>query len=157
MIGTWITQLGSESLLERLTAEDRLSAAGTDAESALIAALGDADMERRWRVAGVCGDIGSHAAVVPLIELLNDDTWDVRAGAAYALGVIGDERAFELFSRTALSPHPDEQTPYVAALGLLRMNRARALETLNAAVTHDDEKIRRTALSALAADRWRVA
>ncbi|MDZ4768285.1 MAG: HEAT repeat domain-containing protein [Chloroflexota bacterium] len=154
-IAQWIASLDDTELAERASAESALIAAGADAHAALIDASHSPTTETRWRAASALGDSGATEAIDRLIALLTDPTWDVRSSAAYSLGMLADARGFDALNRAAFHTAPDEQTPYVAALGLLRIDRARARPILDAALTHADEPIRRTAMSALAVDRWR--
>jgi HEAT repeat protein len=154
MIADWIAALAHPDLTERLAAENALIGAGVAAHDALIAACDSETTEKRWRAASALGDSGGYSGIAALIAMLADPTWDGRSSAAYSLGVLADAAAFDALVSVAHHTTPDEQTPYVAALGLLRIDRARARAVLDAAAQHDDEPIRRTAISALAYDRW---
>ncbi len=154
MIIERIIQLDAPDLAARLTAEDVLIAAGSAAHDALFEAARSDETERRWRAAALLGDTRAYRALDLITHLLADGTWEVRANAVYALGMLADERAWDTLQLAAFHTSPDEQTPYIAALGLLRIDPARARALLEEACHHADEPIRRTALSALAYARW---
>jgi HEAT repeat protein len=156
VIDSWIEQLGSKNPTERITAENALINSGTAAEAPLIAILSIDDDESRWRAATVLGDIKAIHAIDPLYSLLKHAVYDTRAAATYALGMIGEMHAFDTLAEVAFGDEPDEQLPYVAALGLLRLNRDRALNLLNHALRHPLEPVRRMAMTALATDRYAV-
>lgn len=153
---SWIEQLGSKNPSERLTAENALIVSGNEAEMPLIATLTSENDESRWRAATILGDIKATHAIELLFPLLKHAVYDTRAAATYALGMIGEMRAFDTLADVAFGNEPDEQLPYVAALGLLRLNRDRALDLLNHALAHPLEPVRRMAMTALATDRYAV-
>jgi HEAT repeat protein len=154
MIIERIIQLNSPDIAMRLAAEDILIGAGSAAHDALFEAGRSDETERRWRAAALLGDVRAWRALDLLTHLLADETWEVRASAVYALGILADERGWDALQRAAFHTSPDEQTPYIAALGLLRIDPTRARALLEEACSHPDEPIRRTALSALAYARW---
>ncbi len=74
----------------------RLSALGEPAVDPLImAALNHRSRFAQQVAAEALGAIGDRRAVVPLIELLKIESFEVAASAARALGQIGDPRARE--------------------------------------------------------------
>ena len=81
----------------------------------LIGLLEHSDIESRWRAATALSRIG-HTAVDPLLKKMFDDDPNVRVLAIWALGKIGDCRAYEPVCRSA-----EEETGFVrlAAEGAL--------------------------------------
>ena len=59
----------------------------------MVAALGDADKNVRWRAAEALGEIKNAAAVPALVAALGDADADVRRNAASALRAIGTPEA----------------------------------------------------------------
>lgn len=109
----------------RMIAAFALGAIGdTRAIGTLIEALKeDSDPSVRMAAASVLGtDFRDPRAVDPLIETLNDESWDVRSAAATSLGKIGDPRAIE-----PLTEAMEEENEYV------RDAASSALETIEAA------------------------
>lgn len=71
----------------------------------LIKALGNNDLDVRWRAAAALGEIGDARAVEPLIVALRDPHGWVCKEAIVALGKIGDPRAVEPLIATVRLPH----------------------------------------------------
>jgi HEAT repeat protein len=101
---------------------------------------------RRARAAEVLGNLGRSDAVPLLVSLLADRDPDVRAIAARALGRIADPAAAAalLGSLAGRRPVP----PQVVADAVMRMG-AGTLEALTAALDHDAELVRATAVEVL--------
>jgi len=128
-----------ESLIARLAAGD--APARKRAASALIAADGE--------------------AVEPLIVALQDASWEVRRGAAEALGEIGDPRAVEpLIAALAQPSRPSPGAPAgdgaaqtgvrkTVAEALGKLGHPSAVEPLIAALADDDPSVRGSAAAAL--------
>jgi HEAT repeat protein len=100
--------------------------------AAHIAALRAADGERRTAAAEALAALGP-PAVPALVVALRDPDAGVRAGAAYALGKIGDARAVEPIMALVEDRDPSLRSVAARALGRLRDSRAvtaltRALE-----------------------------
>jgi HEAT repeat protein len=86
----------------------------------LLAALGDSDCT--WEAAKALGIINDRRAVLPLLESLSSGAAaEVRAAAAYALGLLGDDRA---------TPHLVTILSDRGASPLVRGHAAEALATL---------------------------
>ena len=81
---------------------------------------------------------------------MSDPSWDVRASAIWALGNLRDARAFDTLRAILENPTPDEQNSYVAAMGLLQIDRERAVEVLRRAAASTNPRIRSWGHSALA-------
>lgn len=148
----WLADLGSLSLSARLRADAALAGAGRSAVPALIALLSDtsAAEEARWRAAFALGALGDRAATAALIAGLGDSYWNVRHACACALGETGDPAALPALLALAAAPEPDEQTNYVAAISLLRLDRSRGEAALRAVAAGGCRAGRNTAVSALA-------
>lgn len=149
----WLADLNSPSLAARLAADAALQAAGPAAEAALSALLTDAvaPEEARWRAAFILGALGSAASLPALIAGLDDANWSVRHACACALGELGDAAALPSLLALVTAPEPDEQTNYVAAIGLLRLHRSYGEAVLRAVAAGGSRAGRNTAISALAA------
>ena len=147
-----LAALSSPSLETRLNADAALAGWGDGVEPALIALLSDtsAPEEARWRSAFTLGALGSRAALPALSAGLSDSHWGVRHACACALGEIGDPAALSALFAIATAAEPDEQTNYVAAIGLLRLNRGQGESILRAVAAGGNRAARNTALSALA-------
>lgn len=144
--------LNSTDLLERIKADCALIAMGQDAIEPLLALVSDPNnpQEARWRAAANLGDIGDPRVVDALISALADDVWDVRASVIWALGMLGDARAFEPLRAIVENPIPDEQNSYVAARALLNVDRSRAIDVLQRAAENSNHRVRSWGRSALA-------
>lgn len=154
MIDQWIKQLGSDNDGEVIAAEHALIDAGTSAKAPLINALDSPNPKRRWRASSALYAIGAGgSAVNALTPLLTDSVWEVKAWSTCALGMSGDLQAFDPLVEIALGGGLEEGVQYMAALGLLHINRERAVQIFQDATRHEVEQVRRTALSALAMDR----
>ncbi|HYO89068.1 MAG TPA: HEAT repeat domain-containing protein [Candidatus Limnocylindrales bacterium] len=151
-LAEWLAALNSPSLQTRLEGDAALVAQGTVAEAPLIALLRDTDApdEARWRAAFTLGTIGSPAAMPTLTAGLRDASWSVRHACACALGEMADPAAALALWAVVTAPVPDEQVNYVAAIGLLRVNRSQGEAMLRAAAAGSSRAGRNTAISALA-------
>jgi HEAT repeat protein len=147
-----LASLSSPSLETRLNADAALAGWGDGVEPSLIALLVGADQpeEARWRAAFTLGALGSRAALPTLIAGLSDRHWSVRHACICALVEIGDPAALPALLALATAAEPDEQTNYVAAIGLLRLNRGQGEAVLRAVAAGGDRAARNTAVSALA-------
>lgn len=118
-----------ESLLR--TAQGALEKIGAPAVNALVAALKDPDLALRRRAAELLVKIPDESAVMPLIEVLENEDEDgqVRSSAATALGIIGDARAV----RPLLRLLPREQPfPYPGlSIALTRIGKPAVPELVN--------------------------
>jgi HEAT repeat protein len=87
--------LGREAPEFRSSLTAVLEKFGEQAVGALVVALKHSDWRVREQAAEILGLIGRETAVLPLIDILGDDCWQVRFAAVYALGHIGgaDARA----------------------------------------------------------------
>ncbi|MGC9444583.1 MAG: HEAT repeat domain-containing protein [Candidatus Methanospirareceae archaeon] len=88
------------------------------------------------------------AAVEPLVRALTDDQWDIRRKAAWALGNIGDPRAVAPLLHALKDDHADVREQVAWALGALR--DFKALEPLIQALSDADSSVRRQAARSLA-------
>jgi HEAT repeat protein len=79
----------------RNAAMEVMVAFGEQAFGRLCELLTDGNEEVRNFATVMLGQIGSQAAVEPLVEALKDPDTNVRCGAAEALGRIGDRRALQ--------------------------------------------------------------
>lgn len=147
-----IAALDSPSLEARLQADAALARLDGDVDSALIALLANAESpeEAQWRSAFTLGARRTRTALPTLIAGLNSPHWSVRHACACALGEIGDANGATALLAVATAPEPDEQTNYVAAIGLLRLNRSTGEAALRAVAARGSRAGRNTALSALA-------
>jgi HEAT repeat protein len=153
----WLADLGSPSLERRMRADAALAGAhAPGAAPALLALLTDpaAPEEARWRAAFALGALGDWSATAALATGLQDGDWSVRHACACALGELGDPAAMAALWAVVSAPVPDEQTNYVAAIGLLRIEPSRGAALLRAAAASDRRAARNTALSALAAQAY---
>ncbi len=147
----WIDALDSPSLLERITADVTLMRAGADAVEPLLACLNDPlqPLEMRWRAAVNLGSIGDGRALEALITALNDEAWEIRHSAAWALGRLADQRGFAALVAFVEHPLVDEQIPYVIAMALIDIDQAAAQQVLQRALNSPHEDVRSWAHSAL--------
>lgn len=74
----------------------------------LTAELTSPSPDFRAEAARACGMIGHSACIDALEELIDDNDMEVGMAAVIALGQIGGERVFELFSRMAEDPDYEE-------------------------------------------------
>jgi HEAT repeat protein len=82
-----------------------------------------------------------------LIELLEDEEWSIRSGAAYALGEIGDETAAE-----TLIKHLDDSNEIVrknVVIALGQIGDAKAITSSTDALEDESEWVRRYAAETL--------
>jgi ankyrin repeat protein len=89
----------------------------------LLRRLRNADMETRWTVAGVLGDVADPAALKPLMSLMVCLDGDLRQTAAEGIGKIGDLRTAGVL--IAYLNADKEDDPYEPLLGLGEMGGAR--------------------------------
>jgi len=151
-ISAAILALSSPSLEDRLQADAALVAWGAEADAALLALLNDGDSpeEAQWRAAFTLGARKKRAALPALAAGLNSPHWSVRHACACALGELGDPGGASALLALATAPVPDEQTNYVAAIGLLRLDRSHGEAVLRAVAAGGNRAGRNTAVSALA-------
>jgi HEAT repeat protein len=153
----WLADLSSPSLERRLRADAALAGAGDpSAVPALLALLADTAVpeEARWRAAFALGALADRSATAALVAGLQDADWSVRHACACALGELGGPEAIAALWAVVTAPEPDEQTNYVAAISMLRIEPSRAAAMLRAAAAGDRRAARNTALSALAAQAY---
>lgn len=85
-------------------------------------------------------------AVLPLINLLDDDSWVIRYRAAEALGIIGDDRA--LTALTGSLHDEKDHVRYMAAKGLGMFGKKESSISLIPLLRDENEYVRRiTAVS----------
>ena len=151
-LGAVLADLADPALETRLHADAGLKAASAELEAALTALLNDlhAPAEARWRAAFLLGDLGCQTAIPALVAGLADANWSVRHACACALGTLGNPAALPALLALATAQQPDEQTNYVAAIGLLRLHRGQGEAVLRAVAAGGNRAGRNTALSALA-------
>ncbi|MFQ3568040.1 MAG: HEAT repeat domain-containing protein [Aggregatilineales bacterium] len=151
LLKQWIDALGSPSLIERITADVALMNAGAAAVEPLLACLNDLSrpLEMRWRAAVNLGSIGDSRSLEALIAALNDEAWEVRHSAAWALGRLADQRGFAALVTFVEHPSVDEQIPYVIAMALIDIDQAAAQQVLQHALSSPHEDVRSWAHSAL--------
>lgn len=113
----------------------------------LIRALRAGDKAERERVSRALALAGK-VAVVPLLSLLDDESWIIRYRAAEALGRIRDPRAV-LPLITTLTDKKDH-VRYMAAKALCRFTDGRAEEPLIVLLDDPNVYVRRMAARALA-------
>lgn len=140
---TLIEQLSSPDFSAQVHAEYALLCAGDPLP--LIALLDDraAPKDGRWRAAAILGDLADARALEALIVALDDADPEVRNWAAWALCALDHPAALEALTRVILIGAVDEQVPFMAGLGLLRHDRARAEGVLAQAARSDNEVTRR--------------
>ena len=134
--------------------------AGAGRIESLIARLAAGDAPARKRALSALTG-AAREAVEPLIGALNDASWEVRGGAAEALGEIGDPRAVEpliaaLAQPSRSSPHaPDGDAAgeirvlKAAAEALGKLGHPGAVEPLMTALAEGPSSVRRSAAAAL--------
>jgi HEAT repeat protein len=101
---------------------------------------------RRARAAEVLGNLGRRDAVPALVTLLADPDPDVRGVAARALGRIADPAAAAALLRSLAGRRP--VPPQIVAHAVMRMG-AGAQDALTAALDHDADLVRATAIEVL--------
>jgi HEAT repeat protein len=118
---------------------------GAPAEGVLIAALGSKDATVAEHAAGGLGNIGSAAAVDPLVAAL--EGWERRRYvAAWALGEIGDPRAIPVLVRAMGSD--DVEVRKYATRSLIKFGR-KATDALLEALSDNSPEVRHYAVRAL--------
>ncbi|MFN8379488.1 MAG: HEAT repeat domain-containing protein [Anaerolineae bacterium] len=147
-----LAALSSPALEDRLRADAALLELGREADAALMALLGDEDAleEARWRAAFTLGVRQTRDALPVLISGLSSPHWSVRHACACSLGELGDPEGAKALLTIATAVEPDEQTNYVAAIGLLRLHRSQGEAVLRAVAAGGNRAGRNTAVSALA-------
>ncbi len=91
-----------------------------EAADALIAALGNENLQVKTDIVYSLGVIGDQRAVEPLISLLGDENYRVRQSAATSLGKLGDKEAVEpLIKALETEREVDVRISEVRALGIL--------------------------------------
>ena len=117
------------------------------AETAIIRALKDPDINVAAAAAAALGEIGAVSAVPSLIAALTADSW-VRCSVAKSLGQIGGIEATTTLA--ALTGDVDELVVYAALLALTRMEDATARRVVfRGLVNHSNPVIRSAAAAAL--------
>lgn len=96
-INKLIESLSSKDLSERTQAEYRLIEIGNPAVTALIQMASQNKSDHRWKAASILGDIRDPSAISTLINLLIDETVEVRWRAAESLIKMGRETVVPLF------------------------------------------------------------
>jgi HEAT repeat protein len=102
---------------------------------AMIAALADDHGLARRDAREALIKIGQ-PAVAPLIRALEDPKWQIRWGAAKALGQIGDPTAASALVKTLKDERPGVR--WLAAEALITLGRSGLKATLEALVHHSD-------------------
>ncbi len=92
-------------------------------------------------------------AVQSLIETLSDEDEHVRACAAMGLGDVGDEDAIEPLVQL-IQNESNHEILVAATSGLAKLDRKRAIETLMAALDHEESAVRQNAASAARKVLW---
>jgi hypothetical protein len=96
----------------------------------LLTALTDDNNAVRGSAAKALGQLGSHEAVGPLIERLEDRDENVRHDALIALGKIGDIRAYDAVAAVFTDPAKRRREKMAAAATLLAFQRQEGLDFL---------------------------
>lgn len=147
---TLIQQLSHDDASARIHAEHALIHAGDPLP--LIALLDDAaaPKEGRWRAAAILGDLADERALDALINALTDADPEVRNWAAWALCALNHPVALDALTTIILDGIVDEQIPFMAGLGLIRWDRARAAAVFAQAALSPNEVTRRVVWGAQA-------
>ncbi|MFQ6125485.1 MAG: HEAT repeat domain-containing protein [Candidatus Heimdallarchaeota archaeon] len=129
-----------------------IEALGVLAESersvdALIAALRDPNHIVRWNAALTLGEAGDERATLPLLEILEDESKDVREIAEWALVELGEKIVPSLIE--VLTQHHDWWIQRDAARILGLIGDERATEPLLQALSDRSERIREKVAEAL--------
>jgi HEAT repeat protein len=145
-----LISLNNRDLFERMKTDCALIEA--KAVETLLGLLDDQNSpnEARWRAAANLGECGDARAVESLLTAMTDASWDVRASAIWALGMLGDTRGFDALCAIVENPIPDEQNSYVAARALIRIDSSRAVDVLKRAANAPNHRVRSWGRSALA-------
>jgi HEAT repeat protein len=140
---TLINQLCHDDVMVRVHAEHALIHAGDPLP--LIALLDDAaaPTEGRWRAAAILGDLADARALEPLIHALADADPEVRNWAAWSLCALNHPAALDALTAIIVNGAADEQVPFMAGLGLIRWDRARAEAVFAQAALSPNEVTRR--------------
>ncbi len=140
---TLVYQLSHAETTARVHAEHALIHEGDPLP--LIALLQDtsAPKEGRWRAAAILGDLADNRALESLVTALHDDDPDVRNWAAWSLCALDHPGAFAALSDLVLNGAADEQIPFMAGLGMINRDRARAEAIFAQAALGDNEVTRR--------------
>ncbi|HEX3054018.1 MAG TPA: HEAT repeat domain-containing protein [Aggregatilineaceae bacterium] len=115
---------------------------GEPAFNLLLEMLKSDNPTKRDVAAGLVGELGNLDAVEPLLETLKtDEDGEVRSSAAYALGRLGDSRAFDELLN-ALNDS-NKHIRLSALYGLAGLQDKRAVEPLLEMLqTYDDQEVR---------------
>ena len=155
-----VQKLGSADARERVEAACALGKArATTAIPALIQLLSDdtpieqpiCGDKNNWRsktaektspgeIAAVALSQIGHEAVEPLIGALRSNIWQARANAAFALGLIRDDRVVEPLISATRDPEARVREKAAWSLGLVGDDRA--VEPLSAALKDSDARVR---------------
>lgn len=107
--------------------------------------LSNGDVEIRISAARIAGDIVAAELTNDLIKALDDEYYNVREKAAYALGKIGGDKALQAL----LKPHEDRFVQAAAARSLGEISDVKAVPRLSNLLIDDYYQIRREAATAL--------
>lgn len=129
-ITRWQRSVATKRLLDELPGDDyakvmdamtQLHERGSAVTPALLAHLASPRPAARWRAATLLGEVGTRHAWDPLIRALTDDSPDVRAAAALALGKLRAAPAVSDLERLATDAEADLGARIAAAqaLGLI--------------------------------------
>lgn len=112
----------SDNEREEEAIEEALVNIGKPAVESIIKALKQEDIDLRWGLAKVLGNIGDSRAVEPLIEVLKDENEDeqVLREAAIALGKLGDARAVDPLTEVLKDEDADVREAAEEALESIR-------------------------------------
>ena len=117
---TSVTMADDKEKDVRMFAIDTLARIGSrTAEAAIIRALKDRDINVAAAAAAALGEVGTTAAVAPLIAALASDSW-VRCAAAKSLGQLGGFEAAATLTRLTMTGE-DELAAHVALRTLAAM------------------------------------
>lgn len=86
-------KLGSRDVRDVITSIDILKKIGSSAVPHLIESLADTNKDKVRLAIRVLGEMKDTTAVMPLVDMLNDEDFRIRGGTATALGEIGDSLA----------------------------------------------------------------
>lgn len=110
--------------------------------SLLIRELHDEDKDKRKEAMEALVECGN-SALIPLIDLLYDDSWVIRYRAAEALGLIGDERSTGPL--TLLLKDEKDHVRYMAAKGLGYIGQPASSISLIPLLKDENEYVRKMA------------
>lgn len=97
----------------------RLRSVGSLPRIARLASSDPHPQVRLWSIAAL-GEIGEHSSFPLLSELLAAPAWDTRRAAAFALGLLGDERAIEGLREAARTERLDRRGVYRRAIRTIK-------------------------------------